>query len=74
MLKELSRSRMLRPKGPTATPATIIPIMWGIFSLLNATGARRMMTSTIRNIVTGLVTSGAAWWSMSRVSKLMVVF
>ena len=61
MLNELSRSRILRPKGPTATPATIMPMICGIFNLFNATGASRMMTSTIRNILTGSVTSGAAF-------------
>ena len=49
---------MFRPYGPTMIPAAIIPTMWGIFSLLRITGARSIMTSTIRKIATGFDTRG----------------
>ena len=43
---------------PTNTPATIMPMMWGMPSRLSITGASNIIIITIRKIVTGLVTRG----------------
>ncbi len=53
-----SLASTLSPYGPITTPATIIPMICGIFSLFSKSGANRMIDRTMKNIGTGLVTKG----------------
>jgi hypothetical protein len=43
-----------------AMPANTIPMMWGMRSLLITIGAKRMMSSTTKNISVGSVIRGVA--------------
>jgi hypothetical protein len=46
---------MFSPYFPTATPASTIPMMWGMRSLLIMIGANSIKHITTKNISVGLV-------------------